>query len=97
MTLESTIEAYLVKRVKALGGIILKTDRVDGMRFLDRTCFLPGGRVLIIETKRPKNGRRSPRQIEVIARLTQMGHEAYFCKTKEEVDKALDDVGLPML
>lgn len=89
MALESTIENYLVNRVEALGGFTLKTDRVDGRRFVDRTCFLPGGRTLIIECKRPKGGRRQALQIWNINRLRDMGHEAYFVKTREEVDLAL--------
>ena len=90
MALESTIEDYLVKRVKALGGFSLKTDRVDGRRFVDRTCFLPGGRVLIVECKRPKGGRRQALQVHHIETLVAMGHEAVFMKTKEEVDAVLD-------
>ncbi len=85
MTLESTIEDYLVKRVKALGGIILKGD-VPGRVFVDRICILPGGRVVFVEVKRPKGGRREKHQTETIRRLVELGHEAVFVKTKEEVD-----------
>lgn len=89
MTLESTIEAYLVKRVEQdLGGIALKGD-VKGRRFLDRICFLPGGFVKVFELKRPKGGRPSAHQIETVNRLRLMGHKVYWCKTKEEVDAAL--------
>lgn len=89
-TLESTIEAYFVKRIIELGGFSLKTDRVEGRRFLDRTAFLPGGRVIIAELKRPKYGRRAPLQIEQVNMLMLMGHEVYFLKTKEEVDAAIN-------
>lgn len=90
MALESTIEDYLVKRVKALGGISLKTDRIVGHRFLDRTCFLPGGRTVVIETKRPVGGRRARLQVDTVEQLQALGHEVYFCKTKEEIDTVLD-------
>lgn len=89
MTLESTIEAYLVKRVKEIGGISLKTDRVDGRKFLDRTCFLPCGRVAVFELKRPKGGRLEKHQGETIKMLLDLGIECYRCNTKEEVDAAL--------
>lgn len=89
MTLESTIESYFVKRIIELGGFSLKTDRVEGRRFLDRTAFLPGGRVIIAELKRPKYGRRAALQIARIEQLVAMGHEAYFLKTREEVDAVL--------
>lgn len=89
MTLESTIESYLVKRVEALGGFTLKTDRVPGRRFLDRTCFLPGGRVIVVELKRPVGGRLARLQGFMIGTLERLGHEVYRCDTKEEVDDAL--------
>lgn len=89
MTLESTIEAYFVKRVVELGGFSLKTDRIAGKRFLDRTAFLPGGRVIVAELKRPVGGRKAELQIAHHNALRLMGHEAYFLSTKEEVDLVL--------
>jgi hypothetical protein len=89
MTLESTIEAYVVKRVKELGGFSLKTDTVAGRRFVDRTCFLPLGRVVIFELKRPVGGHRRKHQIETVKRLMLLGHEVHFAKTKAVVDAIL--------
>lgn len=88
-TLEASIEAYFVKRVVELGGFSLKTDRIAGKRFLDRTAFLPGGRVIVAELKRPVGGRKARLQAGQVAKLIAMGHEVYFLKTKEEVDAAL--------
>lgn len=88
-TLEYAVEDYLVKRVKALGGLALKSDKLPGQRFIDRTCILPGGRTVYVEVKRPSGGRRERHQIEIIERLQALGHEAYFVKTKEEVDELL--------
>lgn len=90
-TLEDHVEAYLVKRVKDLGGISLKTDRVMGRRFLDRTCFLPGGVTLIVELKRPKGGVFAAHQVEYMERLQRMGHKVYAAKTKAEVDAILEE------
>lgn len=87
--LEAPVEAYLVKQVKQMGGISLKTDRVDGKKFLDRTCFLPDGRVAVFELKRPKNGRLDAHQKALITQLLALGIEVYRCNTKEEVDNAL--------
>ena len=92
MTLESTIERYLVKRVEALGGFTLKTDRIPGRRFLDRTCFLPGGRVIVVELKRPVGGRPRRLQAEMIEQVRALGLECYRCNTKEEVDDAITGV-----
>lgn len=88
MTLESTIESYLVKRATALGGIILKGD-IPSRRFLDRICIMPDGVTLWVECKRPSGGRRSKLQEDTIRRLLELGHQAFFVKTKEEVDAVL--------
>jgi hypothetical protein len=90
MTQESTIEGYLVKRVKALGGIALKGD-IPGHRWLDRICILPEGVTLWIEVKRPKGGVVRPLQEETIRMLLEMQHFAFLVKTKEEVDIVLDN------
>ena len=49
--MEKDIEAYLGKRVKALGGLSLKwlSPGLDGVP--DRIILLPGGRVIFAETK----------------------------------------------
>jgi len=89
MTLESTIEGHLVKRVEEeIGGMCLKGD-VPGRKFIDRIAILPGGRTVYFELKRPRGGVRSRHQVETVKRLVALGHEAYFCKTKEEVDACL--------
>lgn len=87
--LEASVESYLKRRVEQLGGICLKADQIFGRSFVDRICFLPGGRTLIVELKRPKGGHRRPRQVEIVKMLQSIGHEAVFCKTKEEVDAVL--------
>lgn len=89
--LEDTVENYLVKRVKAMGGIALKGD-VKGQRFLDRIIILPNGRTIWCECKRPEGGRYSKHQEETLRRLTDMGHACARVKTKDEVDKLLNEV-----
>lgn len=89
MALENTIEAYLVKRVKELGGFSLKTDRVDGRRFVDRTCFLPGGRVAVFELKRPNGGVVRGLQLYNIDRLKALGIEVHLVNSKEQIDDIL--------
>lgn len=86
--LETSVEDYLVRRVEQAGGIALKGD-VPGRRFVDRICFLPGGRIVVFELKRPSGGHRRRHQVETVRRLVALGFEAYFCKTKEEVDACL--------
>lgn len=87
--LEAPIEDYLVTRVERdYGGMALK-GVIAGRKFIDRICILPGARTIFIECKRPKGGRKEPHQIEIVKRLTELGHEAYFLKTKDEIDFVL--------
>lgn len=89
--LEDTVENYLIKRVKELGGIALKGD-VKGQRFLDRILIMPHGRTIWCEVKRPEGGRFSKHQEETLRRLTEMGHACARVKTKAEVDLLLREI-----
>ena len=83
--LERTIEAALVKRVTALGGVTIKIMLIRG--FPDRLVFLRGGRVVAVETKRPQGGRLSPHQKQWIDRLRSLGIETAVIHTIEEIDR----------
>jgi hypothetical protein len=91
MPLESTIETYLSSRVKAMGGLSLK-GAIPGQRFIDRICIMPDGVTLWVECKRPTGGHRTKLQENRIAKLLEMGHFAFFVRTKEEVDLILDGI-----
>lgn len=54
--LEKEIESKLVKMVKNHGGKCLKWVCPGWKGVPDRIILLPGGRVLFVETKRPKGG-----------------------------------------
>lgn len=94
-TLEDHVEAYLVKRVEAVGGMTLKTDKVPGRRFLDRTCFLPKGLVWVVECKRPKNGRYLAHQPVIIKRLSQLDQYVFTVKNTDEIDMLFRQFGFP--
>ena len=83
--LEKQIEAYLVKRVKALGGVAYKFTSPAHRGVADRIVCLPGGVVWFIELK-TEGGRLSPLQkvfADEMARLEQN----YTCLwSKEDVD-----------
>lgn len=51
--LESTIELAFREKVKRLGGIALKFIPLAFAGFPDRMAFLPGGRLILCELKRP--------------------------------------------
>ncbi|KFB68872.1 VRR-NUC domain-containing protein [Candidatus Accumulibacter vicinus] len=50
--LESTVEIYLVRRVKALGGKVLKFVSPGNAGVADRLILLPKGVHAFVETKR---------------------------------------------
>ncbi len=51
--LEKTIEAALIKRVKALGGMAEKFTSPNKRSVPDRIVTLPGGRIIFVELKAP--------------------------------------------
>ena len=51
--LERTIEAALVRRVKALGGTCEKFTSPGRRSVPDRIVTLPGGRIIFVELKAP--------------------------------------------
>lgn len=83
--LERQIEAYLVKKVKELGGIAYKFVSPAHRGVADRVVVLPGGGVVFVELKSP-TGRLSPLQ-EVFARdMERLGQNYIMLKSREEVD-----------
>ena len=91
MTHESDIEAYLVSRVKALGGKCQKhicpVERGDP----DRLCALPRVGLFLVEVKRPGEEpgfHQKRRHREWIA----AGGRVFTVTDYDEVDKMLDEV-----
>lgn len=85
---EAHVEKYLVRRVEEMGGITRKVVYQGRKGSPDRWCFLPHGRLLIIECKSDV-GKLSPGQVLEIDRLKQMGQQVHVVSTREEVDEAL--------
>lgn len=83
--LERAVEQHLVRRVRAAGGVCWKWVSPSQIGVPDRVCFLPGGRVVFVELKRP-GGKLSPIQVKVLDRLRAVGAEVHVLSSKEEVD-----------
>ena len=87
--MEKHIEAYLVKRVKALGGVAYKWRGHGGAT--DRIVVLPGGVVWFVEVK-TIGGRLSALQKVFAANMARLGQRYCVLWTKEQVDAYIDSV-----
>lgn len=83
--LEKEIEKKLVGMVKGHGGLCLKWVCPGWAGVPDRILLLPGGRVLFIETKRPKGGRLSVLQKWWRGQLTKLGFFAGVVWSEQDV------------
>ena len=83
--LEKTIEAALVKRVKALGGMAEKFTSPSKRSVPDRLVTLPGGRVIFVELKAPGKKPTSKQELDH-KRRRDLGCDVRVISTMEEVD-----------
>lgn len=90
--LEKTVEDYLVKEVKRIGGKAPKWVSPGNTGVPDRIVLLPGGRTYYIECKRPKGSIISARQKLWRKYLIDLGHNIRQTYTKEEVDAFIEEV-----
>ena len=84
--LERTVEEYFVKKVKAAGGVVRKFVSPGRRGVADRLVFFPGGRLRLIELKRPMKGKLSVLQEREAKRMRDLGHIVDVLDTKEKVD-----------
>lgn len=90
MPRESTIEAYLVKRAKALGGKSSKFVSPGEADQPDRLVKLPHTPMFLVECKRPKGKPPSEGQIAKAAEWRSFGVHVYHVATKSDVDHVLE-------
>ena len=97
MTLEKDIETKLRKMVEAHGGLCLKWVCPGWSGVPDRIILLPGGRVMFVETKRPKGGKLEALQIWWRKRLQGLGFWAVVVWNEENLKTLelviLDELG----
>lgn len=85
-TREVTVEQYLVRRVKSLGG---ECRKHTGQRaWLDRIVLFKGGVIGFVEVKR-KGEKAKAHQKREMQRLRHLGFQAYVVDSKESVDRML--------
>jgi hypothetical protein len=88
---ESAIEAELVRRVEALGGIAEKVTVIGRRGFFDRLIVLPGGRVIFCEVKRPRGGTFSAHQIQRHKVYRSLGVVVALIRNTAQIDNLLSD------
>ena len=88
--IESDIESYLARLVKAKGGIYLKIPAVYMSGIPDRLVLLPKGKMCFVELKRPIGGKRAELQKYWHEKLKGLGYEAEFVQNKDEADKLME-------
>ena len=85
--LEKDIEQKLVKMVKRHGGRCPKWVSPGWSGVPDRLCLLPGGRIIFVETKRPKGSRVAALQKKWKAWLEELGFVHRFAFTLEDLQE----------
>lgn len=88
--LEKQIEAYLVKRVKALGGVAYKFVSPAHRGVADRIVCLPDGSTHFVELK-TEGGRLSPLQQVFADEMARLGQNYCVLWSKEDVDTWIAD------
>lgn len=85
---EKAIEAELVRRVEAIGGLCEKVSSTK-RGFPDRICFMPNGVIVLVELKRPRGGRLSPHQRQYHKKLSALGVVVEVLKTTKDIDRLM--------
>lgn len=83
--LEKDIEQKLIKMVKRHGGRCPKWVSPGWSGVPDRLVLLPGGRIIFVETKRPKGSRVAALQKKWKAWLEELGFVHRFAFTLEDL------------
>jgi hypothetical protein len=86
---ERDVEQYLVRRVSEAGGLAVKTVSPGLRGFFDRTVVFQG-KVVFVETKRPKGGRLSPQQNLMRAAFSRAGAWVETVRNENEVDSLIE-------
>lgn len=91
---ENTVEDFLDAETERRGGFTVKLNPKGYKGIQDRLVVLPG-RIILVETKRPRGGVIARLQVWWRDRFADLGHEAYIVKNKKEVLQVLDGTFVP--
>ena len=87
---ESSIEKYFNSVASKYNFISIKLTAISNWGFPDRTCIGKYSQIFFVELKRDKN--ESPRKLQTNWHkiLRRCGFNVYVCKSKEEIQKAIE-------
>ena len=86
MMLEKKIEERLRKKAKEAGGLAAKWVSPSMSGVPDRIVFLPGGKIIFVELKRPGE-KPTPLQNRIIEILRGLGADVRVVDSMEKVDE----------
>lgn len=90
--IENDVEKYLIRQVKAIGGLCWKWISPGRRGVPDRIVMLPGGGVYFVELKAPGKTER-PDQVLVQKKLRSMGCVVYSSvDSKDAVNAIVGDM-----
>ncbi len=87
---ETIVENRLVRGIREMGGLCRKYTSPGQRGVPDRLCFLPGGRLVLVELKAPGWGAISTFQAREFARLQARGFAVEVVTSVHEVDALLE-------
>lgn len=87
---EDSVETHLLRAVKAARGLCIKLNPMGVVGIPDRMVLLPGGRMVFVECKKPKNARVARLQFWWRDKLLNLGFTHRFVWTKEGVDELME-------
>lgn len=92
MDSEKSIEEYLAKRAKSIGGKAYKFVSPGNAGVPDRIVIFPGGRIVFAELK-CETGKISVAQKNQIAKLMALNQTVRVIYSKDEVDSLIAEFG----
>jgi len=93
--MEKQIEAYLVKKVKELGGVAYKFTSPAHRGVSDRVVCLPDGSTWFVELKAP-GGRLSALQKHFQSEMARMNQKYACLWSKQHVDGWINEIRISL-
>lgn len=90
--LERGIVNHIVASVTTIGGAIFRLRFISVRGAPDCVVFLPGGKIYLVELKRPKGGKLSKLQGYIHGILAKLGTTVHVLHTKDLVDMWIEIV-----